>query len=107
MPTISAAIQTPRPSRVLSVLACEWTVLPPEGALQAECRAQCVELCTNAWDASPDHRFDIHLPSLIDPRVIDRDWALGRRRLIANSQDMQIWKPNLGKSSVSRQLTGH
>src|ERR1700746_2774955 len=35
------------------------------------------ERCTNAWDASPDHRFDIHLPSVIDPRVIVRDWGPG------------------------------
>jgi hypothetical protein len=40
-------------------------------------RAPLRELCTNAWDASPDHRFDVHLPSVIDPRVIVRDWGPG------------------------------
>jgi hypothetical protein len=48
-----------------------------DGIYSDKKRAPLRELCTNAWDASPDHRFDIHLPSLIDPRVIVRDWGPG------------------------------
>src|ERR1700752_451034 len=43
-----------------------------DGIYSDKKRAPLRELCMNAWDASPDHRFDIHLPSLIDPRVIVR-----------------------------------
>ena len=48
-----------------------------DGIYSDKKRAPLRELCTNAWDASPDHRFDIHLPSMIDPRVIVRDWGPG------------------------------
>src|SRR3954469_4175733 len=63
------AIRGPR-----RVLSFRTTI---DGIYSDKKRAPLRELCTNAWDASSDHRFDIHLPSLIDPRVIVRDWGPG------------------------------
>ena len=48
-----------------------------DGIYSDKKRAPLRELCTNAWDASPDHRFEVQLPSVLDPRVIVRDFGPG------------------------------
>lgn len=48
-----------------------------DGLYSDKVRAPIRELATNAWDASPNHNFDVHLPSQLDPRFWVRDYGPG------------------------------